>query len=224
MALDFEYLKDHRYMVGGVVLVGAVGLYLVSRHGGSATSASYDGITATNAQLLAQSEQLQASQQAQTAQLTAQQNLATTSANYGLALAQINANTSITNTSTAAAVALSEITANENVNSLSIAANLQAAQDADSVSETGISAQLAGLESNNATSLGLATTTANEQIQIANMTAGVQTSIANDQTTLGLAQTAGAVNIADTASNNAAKTAQQASSNSLIGGIVGAIF
>lgn len=219
-----DYIEAHPVLVGGVALVAVVGIVILTSGGSSAQStASYGGVNPQLAALYAQNSQTNAALQANSQTIAGQETIATTQAQYGVDIAQIQANTTTTTNNDALQAALAQLTEQQNTTDTGIAAQLQINQQNDAVSTTGIEAQLAGLESNNATSLGLAQTVAYEQTQIAGMTAGVETTLANDQTTLGLAQTAGAVNIADTASNNQVKVAGIGAQSSEVSSGIGAV-
>lgn len=233
MTQIFDYVKEHPYLIGGGALLAVVGVVIIKSHSSAQSSASYatTGINPQAAALYAQQSQTQAALTGQTNQLNAQQQIATTQAQYGIDLATIQNNATVTATNTAAYVAIQNIDATASTNQASISAGLAANQQNDNVQTTGIEAQLAGLESNNSTSLGLAAQTAAEQENIAGLTAGVQTTISNNQTQLGLAETGAAENIADTTSNNAAQVsinatnkAAQTSGLGIGAGLLGALL
>lgn len=215
-----EYVKKHPYLIGG----GALGLFvliLIVRHNSATGASTATGIDPTTAALYAQQQNTSAALSGQSASIAGQQALATTQAQYGIDLAQIQANSQITQSNTAGSVALAQIAASSDVSKTGIAAALEQAFSNNAVQTKGIEASLAGLESNNQTSLGLAKTNADEQSRIAELTAGLQSQISSNQLTLGLAQTAGAVNIADTASNNWKDVQNKSSDNGLFGNILG---
>jgi hypothetical protein len=231
MPFDIEYFEQHKVLVAGVALAGVAGIYLLSRQksnsaASSGTSATYGygGLSATNASLIASSQQTSAQETLGVDQLQAQQNIATTQAQYQLAALTTKYNALTTENNTNAQLQASAISANANTQNLSIAAQLQAALAGDAVSTAGIQAQLQGLEANDQTSVDLGNINAQEQTSIASLTAGVQGQIANDQLQLGLAQTAGAVNIADTASNNAVKTTAITAGSGIVSGLIGALL
>lgn len=222
MAFDLvEDIKEHPVpaaLIAGAVVLGF--LLITGAFSGGKAATTTGGLDPTTASLYAQSEQLQAAQQAQAAQIAGQQDLAKTQADYGLALAQIQANAQTTQTNTAASVALAQVTAGAQTQQEAIAAQLQAEQGSFGVQTAAINAQLAGLMDTNATTADIARTTAAEQEIIANI---------NGQTTIGLSNNAAQVNIAQT---NAAVTIartnagayKQASSNNMWGQIAGGVL
>jgi hypothetical protein len=220
MSFDLvEEAKQHpvpaALIAGGVVL----GFLLITgAFSGGRAPTQTGGLDPATASLYAQTEQLQASKQAQIAQINGQQVLATTQANYGLALAQIQANAQTTATNTAASVALARIQADSQTSQESIAAQLQAMQGSFGVQSEAINAQLAGLMSNNATTMHIADTTAQEQEIIAGINGNTTIALSNNVTAVQQGQTQASVMIAN--SNNS--VAKQKSSDSMWGSIAGA--
>lgn len=215
------YIKEHPVLVGGGALILVVGFVVLRSAGGGSSTASTSGIDPTTAALAAQQGQQQTALQAADDQIAGQQNLATTQANYGLALAQIQANQSITNTNTAAGIQDESIRYTANSADLGVAASVTENAQNNATTVQGILAQLEGLKSNNATSLGLATTAAAEQESISAQIADVQKTISSNNTSLGIANVQGAVNIADTASNNSVKIAQTSAAGGVLGSLIG---
>lgn len=182
MAFDFAYLKEHPYVIGGIVLAGAVGLYLVTRSN-SGSTATAGGLDANTAALYAAQAQTSAQLTAQNNQIAGQEQLATTQATYGIDIAQIQANAQTTQNNTAAEVALAQIAAQQDVSTQSIAAQLAATQINANVQITGLNDQLAGLQANDATTVAINQAAANEQMHIADTVASVQKAQINAQTT-----------------------------------------
>jgi hypothetical protein len=203
--MPFELIEEvKKHPVPAALIAGGIVLGFMwisgafSSSGASPTTTG--GLDPATAQLYAQSEAIQAQQQGQTQQLTAQQNLATTQAGYGLSLAQIQANAAITQsntaasvqvaginattaqTNTAASVAMAQISSDAQTAQLSVAAQLQAAQDQIGVTTASINASLAGLQDTNATTVAIASLTAGEQEQIAQITGNTQIALSNNQT------------------------------------------
>lgn len=222
MAFDLiEDVKKHPIpaaLIAGGVVLGF--LLLTGAFSGGSAPTSTGGLDPATAQLYAQSEQLQAAQQAQGAQIAGQQNLASIQASYGLSLAQIQANAQTTQTNTAASVALAQITADSQTSREEVAAQLQALQGQFGVQTTAINAQLAGLADTNATTADIARTTAAEQVAIANINGDVTRAISSDQAQVAMGQTQASVMIAN--SNNSAT--KQISSNNMWGGIASGVL
>jgi hypothetical protein len=208
-----DYIKEHPYLVGGIAVAVVVGFVVLRGASGSSGAAS---TTDPNAA----AEYAYAGQQAQ---IKGQESVAALQASYGLQVATLQSDTQRNQDGLAATVALYQTQQQSHTADLSIAANLDAIKQQAAVQITGIQDQLAAIESNNATTVSISQINADEQSKIAALTAGVETTISNNQTTLGLAQTAGAVNIADTASNNAVKIAKNNSSSNLFGSALGLV-
>lgn len=165
--MDFGYIKQHPYMVGGAVIAGAIVLWLISRSGGSSAAAA-SGVDPTTASLYAQGMQNQAQLTAQNNQIGGQIQLATIQAQYGLDTAQIQANT-----------AGKQLDYEHDATIQGISAQLHATDVSAWTQVTGIEAQLAGLISNNATSQNIASIQANEQLGITQTISNLQLGIAN---------------------------------------------
>lgn len=211
-----EEVKRHPVpaaLIAGGIVIGFI--WLSGGFSGGQAPTSTGGIDPATAQLYAQANQLQAAKDAQTQQLQAQQNLATTQASYGLSLAQIQANAQTTNTNTAATVALAQIHESADTSRMQVAAQLQAAQDQYGVASKSIDAQLAALQDTNATTVNIAALTAAEQVQIANITGNTQIALSNNASQVSIAN----IN----ASASVAKGAQSASTTNSILGMVGGL-
>jgi hypothetical protein len=227
MSAVMEFVEEHKFLIGGLALGGIVLVVVVKSVGGdSQAAADTSGQVDPNtlAQLAAQQSQTEASLSANSANLAAQQQLATTQAQYGIDVAQISANAQTQQNNTSASVALAQIAASAQTSQLGIAASLQENAQNNSVTVTGIEAQLAGLESNNQTTLGIAQTSAAEQTQIAQYNSVTQQQLGQDSLLLGLAQTQSATQIATTASNNAVKQSGIGAGAGIAAGLIGALL
>jgi hypothetical protein len=230
-----EFVEKHPYttaaVAGGVVLL----FVILSMRGSSGGATASSGVDPVTAQLYAQTQQLQASGQAQSAKYASDQNLATIEAGYGLSLAQIQTNAQSHQTDTAASATLAGIAAQSDVQKTAIAATLQEQQNQTVVQNNQINAQLAALQDTNATSAFIAQNAANEQLGIANLTAGTQRDIAaitgqtqlgianlTSQTQLGISNNQSQVAIAQ--SNNQKNIAQSGQQSNLFGQIAGGVM
>jgi hypothetical protein len=216
-----EEVKKHPVpaaLIAGGVVLGF--LFLTGAFSGGSAATSTGGLDPATAQLYAQSQQLQAAQQAQTAQINGQQALATTQASYGLALAQIQANASTTQTNTAASVALAQITADAQTSQEEVAAQLQAMQGGYAVQTAGINAVLAGLIDTNALTGRIAELTAQEQLGIAAINSNTQLGISNNATQLGILTSNNLTAVDINQARIAGSVAKTQSNNALTGSLV----
>lgn len=199
MAIEVPHIvKEHPVATVAIVGAGALALFLIfNAQSAGAATASAGGVSADAALAYqAQQDQLSAAANAQNSsqsfQLTAQsQDLASK-----LALLIEQDKSALSAQSTAA-----QVTNNQN-------------QLQYQLGESQISAQLAGLQSNNATSVSLAQITAGEQEAIANTNANVAIQQSNNATTVAVTQSHDYASVEKTISNN--NTA-----SSIVGGLFG---
>jgi len=159
--MDFTYVRQHPFLIGGGVLLGALALFALTRGGGGSTSAAA-GVDPTTAALWAQQQQQQTALTAQNNQIAGQIQIAGLQAQYGQNIAQINANTDI-----------AKINSDTSLGTQSIAAQLEGLKLQNTTQQYGIAAQLEGLLSNNATQVNLTQIVANEQTDLARVNADV---------------------------------------------------
>jgi DNA-binding transcriptional MerR regulator len=212
MPFDLAYLKQHKAMVGIVGGAAIIGIVIIARaqSGGSFCAAVSSGLDPNAVSLYEQQAQIGA----------AQQNTASQE-NYGLALAQIQADAQSHQTDTAAGVSLAGIAAQSDVQSKQIAEQLDQSNNNLVAQQSAIEAQLAGLESNNATTSDVARIAATENVDIANLTSETQLGISNNQSQVAIAQTQASRDVALGAQGTAVKTTAIGSAGGILGAIGG---
>jgi len=229
-----DYVKRHKLLIGGGVVIAVVGFYILSRGSSSGQTAS-GGLDPNSAAIFGQQLQAQAQNTAQQNQIQGQLDLAT-----------IQAGTTSEANQLGAKVDLAQIDSQLQLGQAQTAAQVVASNNALSATTAGINAQLAGLESNNRTTEDIATISANEnttiagltaatqvalgnltsqtQIAISNNTSGVAIAQANDNAQLGMAYANAGVEQARINQSGATARSGIGAAGSIIGGIIGAIL
>lgn len=200
-----EWGKAHPALaIGGVVILG-LGLFLLLRGGGGSSAAT----SGTDPNALAYQQSVNAQSAAASSQASSQ--------SFQLAGAQLTAQAQLAQLieSDATNIHLSDTAASvaNNANSFNLQATL-----------AGLDTQLKGLESNNATSTGIANITANENLGIAKINGDVAATGIIKNADVSIVQ----ANDWLQAQLAIQKTAQKSSSNnlfsSIVGGVLGAFF
>lgn len=179
MDFNFEEIKKHPYVIGGIVIAGGLGLFLIMRGGGGGSGAAQStGIDPTLAALYQSQAAEQGQQQQDSAALDAAQITANTTSQAnqltaGVDLAQIQASAGSTNLQT---------TTQGNVDEDQIAEQLGVANDQLTLGTTTAGDALAGLESTNGSNVAMANIMAGEQTSI---NAADQATLASDTANLG---------------------------------------
>jgi hypothetical protein len=209
MDFNFDEIKKHPYVIGGIVIAGGLGLFLIMRGGGGGSAAAQGtGIDPTLAALYQSQAAEQGQQQQDSAELDAAQIQANTTgqANQltaGVDLAQIQATSGSTNLQT---------TTQGNVDEDQIAEQLGVANDQLTLGTTTAGDALAGLESTNQSNVNMTALQASEQEQIASQ---------NDAATASETATLGSVELGIAGDN--ASIAKAAIGSSSTGSIIGGV-
>lgn len=204
------WLKEgnHKWLVAGGLVAFIVIWYVVGRSSGGSASTGSD-LSSVYGQELQASEQ----QQAQDTQVQGQ-----------LDLASIQAQTTQQANTLGAQVQLAQTGAQYYLGMDQVAAQIQQDNDQLTATTAGLSDQLQGLESNNATTADIAQISADEQLGIANINGQTELGISNNATQLGIDQSNNQVAIAGqyTRANttNSAISAGAGIIGKLIGGIL----
>ncbi len=177
MAFDFAYLKEHKYLILGIVGVGAVALYAMLRGGSQSDAAASTGIDPTLAalyqtQAAAQAQQSQESAELDAAQITANTTGQANQLTAGVDLAQIQASAGSQN--------LATVTTGD-VDTAQIQAQIDASNNALTASTTASTDALQGLENTNASQVQLSGIQAGEAEDIANISGLVSEAAINGQ-------------------------------------------
>ena len=226
----WDWMKEHPYATGGIVLCGALGVYLVFQlQMANANAQSASASTATNSTGM-DDAQYEAYTQAQTAlaQTSAAATAQTSQQNYQLAVDQLTAQNNEDLTNLQGQYALDEATT-------SAAVTNNANNDQTTVAMQQLSDQLAGLVNTNQTAIDTATITANEQEDLANtnaaalinqatITAGVLNTEANDQTQVALTQSNNNTALGITQANDNTAALETVANDQESSNTVGSIF
>jgi len=218
MPFDLHYIREHKWLMAGIAGAAVVGIVIIARarSGGGAVQS---GIDPTQAALYGQAQQLEGQQ----AQIQGSLDLASIQAGTQSHIADLTAGVNLADISAKRDTSLADIAATHDLGLAQIAEQLQATNDNLTLSTHAIDAQLAGLESNNATTAQIANISAGEQVAIANVTGQTQIAISNNATQANIAASNANVEIAGL---NASAIKQQSNDNmwGKVAGIAGSLI
>lgn len=206
-----QWIKEgnHKWLLAGGIVAFIVIWYVVGRSSGGSAASSGSDYSALYGQELQASEQ----QQAQDTQIQGQ-----------LDLAQVQAQTTQQANSLGAQVQLAQTGAQYYLGMDQTAAQIQESNNTLSATTAGLADQLAGLESNNATTADIAQISADEQLGIANINGQTELGISNNATQLGIVQSDNTAGIAKTYANAGTTNAAISAGGNIIGSLIRGIL
>lgn len=223
MPFDLEYVREHKWLIAGLAGAGIIGVLIIARARSAGSAGAASGIDPVSAQLYAQDQQLQGAQ----AQIQGNLDLASIQAATTSHVADLTAGVNLADIAAKRDASLADVAATHDLGLAQIASQITTANDNLTATTHAIDAQLAGLQSNNATTVQIAGLSAQEQLGIANLTAQTQVAISNNATAANIATTNADVTIAGL---NASAVKQQSNDNlfgkiaGVAGGLIGAFL